>query len=105
MDKHFISSYLKMLHIINEDRNFFSTFKTPKALINTKLSLDEIQEALLEQIRVAEITGEFFEVFDHIEFDMQTPEKFKIYFHVNHDDFTQEDIERLTGELNFIFED
>jgi hypothetical protein len=104
-DKRFLFAYLRDLNLINEDRNFFATFKYPNELKAKKFETDEETiEFLLDLVKESEIADTFFELYDHIEIDPNLPDFFKIYFHFNNDDFIDDDKEDLIGQLNFVFD-
>jgi hypothetical protein len=95
-------AYLKDIHLINEDRNFFGTFECPDDLKDLDLDAEELECRILAKIEHSDIKSEFNELFDKMKIDEEHPEHFEIHFHFNHDDYTEDDKEEIIQKIQNI---
>ncbi len=104
-NQNLFKAYLNDLHLINEDRNFSGTFKTPKHLTGLDLDAEELECRIIHIIENSKMKNDFLQLFDSMKIDEEHPETIKINFHFNHDDYTETDKEKFIENIQNILTD
>jgi hypothetical protein len=102
INKTFVNAYFADINLICEDRNFFGVFETPKDLVELDLDAEELEYRINQRIQANSDRNfrlQYLKYFDHMDIDEENPQTIKIYLHIPHDDYTEEEKEEFLNNI------